>query len=219
MNINDYILKEIKALNMQSTVKKAQTLCKDLPITHIPIVENNKLVGCFRESDIQTIENKNRTLTEYEYLLDHFYATNTDSFLQLLPLFADNDCNIIPVLDKELNYIGYYELADILDVFASSPFLHDNGVTIIIEKNKHDYSASEVTQIVESNKARLLGLYISDETPENIQITIKVSSDDINKIIQTFRRYNYNIITKHEDDFYLEDLKNRSDYLNKYLNM
>ncbi|NNK82694.1 MAG: acetoin utilization protein acuB, partial [Flavobacteriaceae bacterium] len=34
-----------------------------------------------------------------------------------------------------------------------------------------------------------------------------------------FRRYSYNIVSGHEDDSFLEDLKERSDYLNKYLNM
>ena len=43
--------------------------------------------------------------------------------------------------------------------------------------------------------------------------------EDINEIIQTFRRYNYTVISEHKDDFYLQDLKERSDYLQKYLNM
>ena len=42
---------------------------------------------------------------------------------------------------------------------------------------------------------------------------------DINEIIQTFRRYNYSVLSLHEDDFYLQDLKDRSDYLQKYLDM
>ena len=51
------------------------------------------------------------------------------------------------------------------------------------------------------------------------QATIKISSDDINEIIQTFRRYNYIVMSLHKDDFYLQDLKDRSDYLQKYLDM
>jgi hypothetical protein len=52
-----------------------------------------------------------------------------------------------------------------------------------------------------------------------MQATIKINSEDINEIIQTFRRYNYNVISEHKDDFYLQDLKDRSDYLQKYLDM
>jgi len=125
----------------------------------------------------------------------------------------------MPVLNDKKKYIGYYELNDILEVFSSSPFLFNDGISIVVEKNKKDFSVSEVSQIVESNDGRVLGLYISSEISDTMQATIKINSEDINEIIQTFRRYNYNVISEHKDDFYLQDLKDRSDYLQKYLDM
>ena len=89
----------------------------------------------------------------------------------------------------------------------------------MFEKNKKDFSVSEVSQIVESNNATILALYISNQTSDAIQATLKINSEDINEVIQTFRRYNYNLISEHKDDFYLQDLKDRSDYLQKYLDM
>ena len=50
-------------------------------------------------------------------------------------------------------------------------------------------------------------------------ITLKISTTSLNEIIQSFRRYSYNIVSGHEDDSYLETLKRRSQYLDKYLNM
>ena len=76
-----------------------------------------------------------------------------------------------------------------------------------------------MSQIVESNNATILALYISNQTSDAIQVTLKINSEDINEVIQTFRRYNYNLISEHKDDFYLQDLKDRSDYLQKYLDM
>ncbi|MDE0534660.1 CBS domain protein [Tenacibaculum lutimaris] len=219
MKINDFILKEIKALTLNSSVKSAQQVCKDLPITHIPVVEDGKLIGCLPESDIQTIENKNRTLNEYTYMFDHFYTNEKATLLDLIALFADNDSNLIPVLDKNLNYVGYYELSDILDAFANSPFIHNESQTLIIDKPKSDYSMSQITQIVETNNGKLLGAYISSENIDNIEVTLRIVSEEINEIIQTFRRYDYNVITQHEDDFYLEELKDRAAYLRKYLDM
>lgn len=219
MNITDYISQDITPLTLQSTVKSAQKLCKDVPISHFPVVENGKLIGSFPESDVRTIENKNRELKEYSYLLDTFFTNEKTTLLDLITLFADNDCNIIPVLNEAKNYIGYYELSDILDAFADSPFLHNESETIIIEKNLDEYSMSEISQIVESNSAKLLGLYISSQSIDKVKVTLKIISKEMNEIIQTFRRYNYNVVTIHQDDSYLEDLKNRSDYLKKYLEM
>lgn len=219
MNINDYIVKDIKTLTLKSTVKKAQKICETYPISHIPVVEDNKFIGCFAESDIRTIENLKRELKEYSFLLDHFYTDEKSTLLELISLFADNDCNLIPVLDKEQNYIGYYDLSDILDLFASSPFLHRDNETLVVEKQKNDFSMSQVAQIVESNNAKLLGLYASEETMDTIQITLKIASEEINDIIQTFRRYDYHVITQHVDDEYLEELKDRANYFKKYLDI
>ena len=77
----------------------------------------------------------------------------------------------------------------------------------------------EVTQIVETNGGKILGIYISEKQDGFVQITLKVISNEINEIMHTFRRYNYEIISTHENDIYLEDLKNRSEYLQKYLEM
>ncbi len=219
MNINDYILTEIKALVPQDTVASAHDLCRNYPITHFPVIDTNKLIGSFSEEDIQTIENKEDTINEHRFLLNHFYADTKTPLLELIALFAENDCNIIPVLDKDQNYIGYYELRDILDVFADSPFMHKDNDTLIVAKTKADFSISQISQIVESNNAKLLGLYVSKESPDNVQVTLKISSDDMNEIIQTFRRYDYSILTIHEDDTYLEELKDRANYLRKYLDM
>lgn len=219
MNMNNSILDQIKTLTLESTVKVAQKVCENLLVTHLPIVENQKLVGCLSKNDIQTIENKEQKLTEYSYLLNNFYANEKTTLLDLLTLFANNDANLIPVLDQEMNYIGYFELNDILETFSDSPFLGGQSETLIVSKNKNDYSMSQIAQIVEASGGKLLGSYISSEHQDNTQITLRISIQEINEIIQTFRRYDYDIITQHENDFYLEELKNRASYLKKYLEM
>lgn len=217
MNITDYILKDFKPLTLKCRIDKAKKLCKNLPITHIPVVENGKLLGCFSQSDIRTIEDSELRIENFTDLFYQYQTEKTASTLELISLFADNDANIIPVISKN-NYVGYIELADILDVFSSSPFLANDGFILIVQKNNKEYSMSEISQIVESNNGVLLGAYQSEKTVDNVTLTLKISSQEINEIIQTFRRYNYSILTEHKDDFYLEELKNRSDYLQKFLN-
>lgn len=219
MNLKEYISNDIQELSLNSSVETAQKLFKAFPITHIPVVEEKQLMGCISETDISTIEDHNARLSEYSYLMDHFSVEQHVTLLELITNFADHDCNLMPAHNKEREYLGYFELNDILDVFSDSPFLHSNGVEIVIEKSEKDYSASQVTQIVESNGGKVLGFYISNQTSDTIQTTVKVSSEDVNEIIQTFRRYNYHIISQYKDDHYLQDLKDRSEYLQKYLDM
>jgi predicted transcriptional regulator len=217
MNITEYILNDFKPLTLQSTVKEALQLFKTYPITHIPIIENDTFIGCISQSDILTIDNEDELLKEQQDFLEHFQVNSEESIIELLKVFANNDTNILPAIIKQ-KYIGYFELNDILEVFSQSPFLNSNGFILIIQKNNKEYSMSEVAQIVESNNGVLLGSYISNNFGDKTELTLKISSQEINEIIQSFRRYNYTIITEHQDDFYLEELKNRSDYLQKFLN-
>ena len=219
MNINDYILTEINPLRLKSTIQSAKKLFKNFPLTHFPVIDENKLVGSFAEDDIQIIDHEKGELISYTHLLSSFFADEKATVLELLKIFADNDTNIIPVLDEQKNYVGYYDLRDVLDVFSTSPFMIEESETLIVKKLENDFSMSTIAQIVEANNGKLLGAYISEKKEDFVEITLKLVSNDINEIMQTFRRYNYEIVSTHENDIYLEDLKNRSEYLQKYLEM
>jgi hypothetical protein len=106
-----------------------------------------------------------------------------------------------------------------MKLFNETPFIKETGGIIIVKKAAIDYSMSQITQIVESNNGKLLGLFVSDSNNETIEITIKVTLGVMNDIIQTFRRYNYEIISEHNEDNYINNLKERSDYLDRYLNI
>ena len=219
MNINEFILKEIEPLRLNSSVKDAQELLKKHQITHFPVLENDKLLGSFAEYDIQNIDFKKGELVAYSHLLNSFFADEKATVIELFKIFADNDTNIIPILNEEKNYIGYYDLRDVLDIFSTSPFMIEESETLTVKKLESDYSMSEVSQIVESNGGKLLGAFISEKNEEFIEVTLKIVSEEINEIMHTFRRYDYEIVSNHENDIYLEDLKNRSEYLQKYLEM
>jgi hypothetical protein len=69
----------------------------------------------------------------------------------------------------------------------------------------------QIAQIVESNNGKLWdSFWIWCNT---VEVTIKISTGAINEIIQTFRRYNYEITSEHYEDDYINNLKERSDYL------
>ena len=106
-----------------------------------------------------------------------------------------------------------------LHFFNETTFVKEDGGTIVIEKETADFTFSQICQIVESNDAKILGVFISNKSATKTEITLKISQSNFNEIIQTFRRYNYTILSEHQEDAYLADLKDRSDYLNKYLNI
>ena len=113
-------------------------------------------------------------------------------------------------------------IADVQDFFADVSYSHfsvvEEGVYIgCIAAD--DIETFDSDKKIIDYKYALEGLFISDVTANKVQITIKIAMGGINEIIQTFRRYNYEIITEHQEDNYLNSLKERSEYLDKYLNI
>lgn len=218
MPLSEYIINDIKPLQTTDKVDHVQQLFNQLTYSHIPIKKDDVYIGCMSETDAHCF-NSEEKITEHLYVLEGFFVRSQTLWLDVLEAFAQNDANIMPVLDDKNNYVGYYELNDIISLFNDTPFFAEAGGLIIVEKGYNDYSFSEVCQIVESNNAKLLGAFISKIENDVVQITLKIGSAGLNEIIQSFRRYSYNIISGHEDDAFLKNLKERSDYLDKYLNL
>ena len=218
MPLREYIINDIKPLQVTDSIANVQQFFNQLTYSHIPIKKGNVYVGCMSENDAHCLES-NKSITEYLYVLEGFFVRRQTLWLDVLEAFAQNDSNIMPVLDDKNNYVGYYELNDIISLFNDTPFFSEPGGIVIVEKGYNDYSFSEISQIVESNQAKLLGAFISKTENDVVQITLKIGNSGLNDIIQSFRRYSYNIVSGHEDDAFLKSLKDRSDYLDKYLNL
>jgi len=219
MTTLDYINNDIKTLTLLHTVADAKGIFSELLVTHLPVVEDNTFYGLISEADLLSYEDLDRTIEDIRYGLEVFFVSDDIVWLDLLKMFSLNETNIIPVLNKKNKYLGYFELSDIIHFLSSTPFLQEIGNVLIVSKNESDFSISEIAQIVESNNAKLYGVILSGRNGENVILTIKLYSDNINDVIHTFRRYDYNIILGVNEDEYLDDLKQRSDYLQKYLNI
>lgn len=215
----DYLNNDIKPLTLHHTIADAKELFAELIFTHIPVVEDGIFYGLLSESDLFGYEDLKKTIEEIRYGLQVFFTTDDVVWLDLLKMFSLNEANIIPVLNSKNEYLGYFELADILHYFSNTPFLQELGNVLIVSKNEVDFSISEIAQIIESNDAKLYGVMISGRDKDDVILTIKMYSDNINDVIHTFRRYDYHIILGVNEDEYLHNLKQRSDYLQKYLNI
>lgn len=216
--ITNYITNDFRAIDSQETIASVQDFFADLSFSHFPVLENGIFIGSIASDDVETFDT-DKTIIDYKYTLERFFARKSMIWLDVLEIFAKNHTNVIPVLDENNIYIGYYEMEDIMKFFQETPFLKEQGGIIIVQKGLLDYSMGQVTQIVESNNGKILGCFISEADLENVHITVKIGVGPMNEIIQTFRRYNYEIISEHQEDTYINSLKERSDYLDKYLNI
>ena len=218
MNTEQYIINDISPFEVTSNIKNVQILFNQLTFSHIPVKKHGVYIGCISENDAHSFDG-DKTLNEYIFALDTFFVRKKTNWLDILEAFAVHECNIMPVLGKNNKYLGYNELLDIMNLFNNTPFLNETGGIIVVERGAKEHSFSEICQIIESNDAKILGLFISNIENDIIRTTIKIGHTGMNEIVQTFRRYNYHIVSNHDEDKFLDNLKDRSNYLDKYLNI
>ncbi len=218
MPLDQYIINDLRPFDVSAKIKELQEVFNQLTYSHVPIQKDGIYIGCLSETDVYCFDG-NEKVEDVLYAVEHFFVDQSAIWLDVLDTFALNDSNLMPVLDSNHNYLGYYLLIDIISLFRNTPFFSEPGGTIIVEKAYKDYSLSEICQIVESNNVKMLGVFVSKIRNDMVQVIIKIENSGLSAIFETFRRYSYTIISGHEDDRFLKTLKDRSAYLNRYLNL
>jgi len=218
MLITDFIINDIKPISETQNIGEVQTIFSQTTYSHVPIERDQVYVGCLAETDAHCYDS-DCPIIDYKHAYQQFFVRYATNWLQVLEAFAQNNTNLLPVLNEKSQYIGYYELADVMSFFNNTPFISLSGNTIIIEKRLIDYSFSEICQIIESNDGRILGAFISEIANNIVQISLKIGDANFNDILAAFRRYDYTIISSHQEDIFLKELQERSRYLEKYLNI
>lgn len=218
MNIQPYILNEIKIPQFQTPVSEVLEVFNEFAYSHLPVMQDDIYMGCIPVADARIFEPQ-KPMEDFQYALEGFFVRDTDNWIDVLHNFSKNDTNIMPVLDEENRFLGYLELQDIMNLFTESPFLNNPGGIVVVEKGVKDYSFSEICQIVESNGTHVLGAFVSGMENDRAQITLKTGTVPFNAIFQTFRRYGYEVISQNSEDSFSSGLQDRSRYLDKYLNI
>jgi predicted transcriptional regulator len=216
--ISNFITNDYKAIQVEETIADAQDFFEEINFSHFPVLDDTVYIGSIAKDDLETFDS-DKKISDYKYALEGFFARKNMIWLDVLEVFAKNHTNVVPVLDDENKYLGFYEMEEIIKIFNETPFMKEKGAVIIVRKGILDYSMSQISQIVESNNGKILGVFVSDTDASTIEITIKISLGDTNEIVQSFRRYEYEIVSTHQEDDYMNVLKERSEYLEKYLSI
>ncbi len=216
--VTDYINNDYRPINNKESILDVRDFFEDKNFSHFPVIQDNTYIGSFSKEDLENFD-PDKTVADYLYSLEGFFVREGQSWMEILESFAKNNTNLIPVLDQDQKYLGYYELESIVGFFNQTPFLKEQGSIIVIKKAAFDYSIGQITQIVEGNNGKLLGVFISNSDNLEVEITIKIAVGEMNNIIQSFRRYGYEIISNHQEDNFINLLKDRSEYLEKYLSI
>lgn len=220
MTAKDLVSMTIIPLKTSDTGINALNIMEELKVTHLPIVNNEEFLGLVSQSDIENLNIPDEALGNHNLSLTRPFVYQEQNIFDIIRLFSSQKLSLLPVLDKKNNYLGVITISDLVRNFSKLISAENPGGVIIIELNNNDYSLQEIAQIIESNNAKVLGMYVTsfpDST--KIEISIKLNKIDIRPVLQTFYRYNYRVTASYSEEEDDDVLKERFDSLMNYLNI
>ncbi len=197
----------VPALKTSDTGTKALNWMEIFRISHLPIVNNKDFLGLISDADIYDLNMADEPIGNHKLSLFSPYVEEKHHIYEVIKIVSNLKLSVVPVLDNKKRYLGLITLHDLVQNFANLMAVQNPGGIIVLELNINDYSLSEISQIVESNDAKILSLYVtspSDSTKLNI--TLKINRTDLSSVIQTFNRYNYNIKASYMEDDVLDSM-------------
>ena len=124
-------------------------------------------------------------------------------------------------MDDENEYFGVITVQDTITSFAQTAAVQAPGAILVLSMDSRDYSLTEISRLIESENAKILGSTIRDDSqdPTKIKLTLKINKTDLSHVVATLERFDYKIIGRFQEPKVFDDGKERLDILMRYLNI
>lgn len=194
MIAKDLISESVPVVKTSDTGSDAIAWMEMHRVSHLPIVNNEEFLGLISDTDIYDNNCSDEPLGNHNLSLVRPYVYENQHIFEVIDLVAKLNITVVPVLDVDKKYLGSITLFKLVSEFAAMVSVEKAGGIIILEMTILDYALYEIAQIVESNNAKILSLFVSaSKDTTGITVTLKTDVTDLASIIQTFERYNYKI--------------------------
>lgn len=220
MRASTILSEKIPPLLHSDSGEKALFWMDEFQVNHLPVLKNGNFVGLISESELLDQTTLEPTLDELFQHLPRPFAYADAHLFDLLQHFALFKLTVLPVLDRQEQFLGVISAQELLQLLAETGGLHESGSVLVLEMNANDYTLAQIAQIVESNQAKILNLfvtYLPDST--KIQVNLRINQQNLRAIIRTFERYDYQVLASFDNTQQPNELQERYQELMHYLSM
>lgn len=220
MLAKDIITHDIPPLKTSDTGLKALTWMEEFKVSHLPIVNNQDFLGLISDADVLDMNAPDEAIGSHQLSLLRPYVKENEHIYEVIKLVHKLTLSVIPVLDMEDRFLGTISLQGLVKSFADMAAVKEPGGVVVLEMNHHDYSLSEIAQIVEGNDAKILSCSVTSASDSTkMEVTLKINKTDLSPILQTFGRYDYHVKASFHQSEFNDEMKDRYDSFMNFLNI
>lgn len=189
-------------------------------VKHLPIVNHQEFLGLITDQDIYDLNDPEEPIGNHGLSLQKPFVGQDQHIYEVIEIMSRLKLSLVPVLNEDKHFLGVITQDDLTSEFANLSAMQHPGGIMVLEMNENDYLLTEISNIVESNNAKILSLYVSSHADtQKLSVTLKINTTDLTSIIATFNRYSYNITASYMnsedmDEFYQDRFDEFLNYLN-----
>lgn len=221
MIAEELINQMIPALKLTDNAEKAIIWMEELKTNQLPVIDNRKFKGLITEDIILESNDLNRKISEYKLISEHCYVNENQHLFDIIRLAQECDSELVAIIADNGEFLGVSRHEDTMRAFSNTLAVQGKGGILVMEMRYMDYSMAEISRLIESDDAKILGSYLSQDhqDPSFVYLTLKISKEDLTTVIATLERFNYKIIAKFHDSINIDTERERLDNLLNYLNI
>ena len=219
MYAKELISDEIPPLKTSDLGTKALDWMDEFKVTHLPIVNDKKeYLGLISDHEIMDMDQPETDLSGLKISLVRPFVLENQHVYDIIKLMIEFKVPLMVVLNAKNEYVGVVTGSMLLKYFSRAIAFNESGSIIVLEMNIHDYSLSQIAQIVEGNDAKILSCHLN-AVPEStkLEITLTINREDVTSIMQTFERYNYTAKALFHKGEFDDDIKRRYEHFMNYI--
>lgn len=221
MIAEELINQMIPALKMTDTAEKAIIWMEELKTNQLPVIENHIFKGLISEDMILEYNDLDRKIGDFRLLNENCYVMLEQHLLDVIRVAQEHDSELVAIIDEKGEFMGVSRHEDTIKAFASTLAVQGKGGIIVLEMRYIDYSLAEVSRLVESNDAKILGSFLTQDPREYNQVflTLKINKEDLSSVIATLERFEYRVVARFHNNNSITTERERLENLLNFLNI
>lgn len=211
----------IPPLKATDDAHKAVVWMEEFRCNHLPVIDNNKLLGFISEEIILEANDIEKKLIDFELTGKNCTVNQDSHFYEILKVAGEHKLQLVAVLNDAGDYEGVITVQDIMTSFAQTATVQMPGGILVLSMDLIDYSLAEISRLIEENNAKILSSIMVEDPMDSrkIKLTLKINQIDLVRIVATLERFGYKVIARYQEDKKDFDDKDRIDMLMRYLNI
>ncbi len=194
MIAKDLINYLIPPLMPKDEISKAIRWMEELHVNQLPVLDKKIFRGFIHEDTVLNLKKVYDTVKDYEFRGQECVVNENQHYYDVMRLAYEHSSGLVAVTNGE-EYLGVISVKDVIEAFAQTSSVNHPGGIIAISLKQIDYSLSEISRLIESEGGKILSSYVTDDlnNPEMLILTLKLNTEDVERIIATLQRFDYNV--------------------------